>query len=410
MVAVAVMTGALVLMGASTANADTEGHWWEVSDWTFSPPASTAAVAVPGSVGFPAAELVSNTAGPSGPATGASAWLGAWTAPGEVYGSSQNQQYLSLRPAANNAASPSTSTYTFEHPTPAGGWMLAVGDIDAEFLDVSALDADGAPVPISELGFGSTFNYCDGSPRPSTCGASRPWLVPDWDSTTGRLAGPSEDENGEEIPGWTDSDGAAAWFEPTVSLSQITVTATWREGFPAYQTWSAALSRDVTGTVGSADACEVEGLEVTIRRGTDDVATTTTDDQGQFGFDDLATYDDYVVTIEPGEGCRVVGPTETAVDLSENDGVVNVELETVPDDEGPGTGEPGDDAPAGQDGSRTSGAGTVPATQVLPDVGAPSSGLMGLGVALVLLGLLTLAVGLGVPPSRRRTPLPASAR
>lgn len=325
-----VLAGVVLVAAAAPAAADTEGHWATVEGWTFAPPASTATVAVPGSTGFPSASLTSSTSGPAGPASGESAWLGAWTPPGERYGSSRDQQYLSLRPAAGGA--PSTSTYAFERPTPAGGWMLGLGDIDAEALTVTATDADGEPVPAADLGFRSGFNYCQGSPRPSTstCDDAKSQPVPLWDPVTATVSGPSEDADGDPIPGATVTDGAAVWLEPAVPLSSITVTASRVSGSPVYQTWVAALSRDVTGTVGTADACEVAGLEVTLSDGSGaEVTSPTTDAEGGYGFDDVATYDDWTVSVAPPAGCRPVGEPAPTADLSADDAVVDVELEAI---------------------------------------------------------------------------------
>lgn len=43
-----------------------------------------------------------------------------------------------MRPAADNANSPSTTTYTFATPTPAGGWGFVLGDVDADQVLVQA--------------------------------------------------------------------------------------------------------------------------------------------------------------------------------------------------------------------------------------------------------------------------------
>ncbi len=415
-----VTAGALVLLMLSVApaSADTEGHWGAFESWESAPPVSSAVVTMPGVTGFPRATLSSDTAGGSdtsvGPQTGASAWLGAWTPPGGLLGSSRDLPYISLRPAANSATSPSTSTYVFDRPTPADGWAFVLGDVDAELLDVTALDAEGEPVPLSALGFQSTFNYCQGSPRPSGCSPTKAQPLPDVDPATGRLSGPEVDENGDPIPGWSDTDGASGWFRPTVSLSQITVTATWRTGFPTYQTWFGALSRDVSGSVSSA-TCEVGGLDVRLLGGDgEEVAMTTTDDDGRYAFDDLATYPGYTVEVDAPTGCDVVG-TPAPADLSETDAVVDVELDR-PDagggdgDDG-GTGEETPGGPGGQDGAADNGSagsdsGVDRAVRSLPDAGGPPVGVMVVGAVLFLWGLTTLVVGLRGAGIRR--PRPAS--
>ena len=50
---------------------------------------------------------------------GSSVWFGPTTPIGVKYGSSQNQPYLNLRPLADTATTPSTTTYTFDQPDPA---------------------------------------------------------------------------------------------------------------------------------------------------------------------------------------------------------------------------------------------------------------------------------------------------
>lgn len=318
----------VLLCTAGPAAADTRGHWAQVQDWDND--AKTATIAVPDVGGFADAALTSTTAGPAGPESGATRWLGAFTGPGGTYGSSQGQQYLSLRPAGNSAASPSVSTYTFEHPTPAGGWAFTLGDVDAEYLDVAAEGVDGEPVDLADLGFRSGFNYCQGSPRPSGCSAAKAQPEPLWDATAGRLAGPEVDSDGAPVPGWSDTDGAAAWFEPSVPLRSLTVRATWRIGSPTYQTWFSALSRDASGTVTATPECSAADLSVTLRDGGGDVvASTTTAADGTWSVDDLATYDDWSVEVDAPDGCSVVGPPTRSVDLSSTDAVVDVDLEVV---------------------------------------------------------------------------------
>ena len=110
---------------------------------------------------------------------------------GQVYGSSQNKGYLNLRPAADNAASPSITTYTFASPTPAAGWGFVLGDVDADQVLVRATGPGGAAVAVGDLGFQGVFNYCDvPSPRPGSCsGVAAPFDLPTWDPATGILRG-----------------------------------------------------------------------------------------------------------------------------------------------------------------------------------------------------------------------------
>ena len=104
--------------------------------------------------GFPGASVRTDSrSGSVGIQTGTSTWTGPNTPLGMAYGSSQGQPYLNLRPRADNATSPSVTTYTFEHPTPPAGWTVAFSDIDADRVRVTAKDASGADVDGADLGF-----------------------------------------------------------------------------------------------------------------------------------------------------------------------------------------------------------------------------------------------------------------
>lgn len=380
---VSALIGLGVLAGATSASADTEGHWATVTDW--SPTARTATIAVPGSTGFPRATLTSTTAGPAGPESGATRWLGTFTPPGATYGSSRDQQYLGLRPAANNATSPSSSVYTFERPTPAGGWALTLGDIDAEYLDISATGTDGQPVSVADLGFRSAFNYCQGSPRPSGCDASKAQPVPLWDASTARLAGPQVDPAGDPVPGWTDTDGAAAWLQPRVPLTSITVRSTWRAGFPTYQTWFSAASRDVSGTVTGTAACPAAGLDVDLRDGAGAVvASTTTSGTGAWSFDDVATYGDWSIVTAPPPGCAVAGVEAPTADLTTTDAVVDQILRAS-------TGSVSGDV-VGDDGRGTTGVEVVVTTPDGAETTLRTRGDGGYGPVDLPIGTSTVAV------------------
>ena len=388
----AIIAAAVVAATITGAHAATTGHWAAISELE----SDAATVSVPDVAGFPAAALVTDAAGRSGRVSGASAWLAAVTDPGETYGSSRDLPYLNLGPAANNADSPSTSTYTFEHPTPADGWMIALGDIDAEFVDIAARDAAGDPVPLADLGFQSTFNYCEGAGTPS-CDNSKPQPEPSWDPSTGRLAGPEVDGAGQPIE-WTDTEGAAAWFQPSVPLSSITISSTWRAGSPLYQTWFAALSRDISGTVTGSDDCSAEDLAVVLRDGEGtEVDTTNTAADGTWSFADLATYDDWTVTLTPPAGCRTDGDATRTADLSADDAVVDHSLEEIPDpdpdpDPEPDPGDGTDESPTdSSDGDASPDAASSPDT-VLPDTGGSSPWTPVLGGLLALAGLVLITV------------------
>lgn len=401
----AALTGILLAAGLTSASGDTTGHWATVGELDAATKA--AAISMPSVAGFPAATLTtdSSLSTPIGRSSGSSRWLAASTEVGAVYGSSKNQPYLNLRPAANNANAPSTSTYTFDSPTAASGWNFSLGDIDAEFLDITATGIDGETVEVEDLGFRSTFNYCIGAGTPS-CDATKPQPTPSWDPAAGRVTGPRFDANDEEIPGWSDTDGAAAWFEPTVPITSVTVTSTWRAGLPTYQTWFGALSRDASGTVTGTAECSAEGLAVRVldSDGTE-IATTTTGDDGSWIIEGLATYPDWTVVVSPPEGCVVDPDGDLTADLSEDDAVVDVNLR--PDEAPAPAPEPTDPAPTPAPTTPApTAAPAAPATDVssaaqasssLPDTGGSSPWWLIGGGALLLIGAAALVVG-----SRRR--------
>ncbi|WP_204910478.1 carboxypeptidase regulatory-like domain-containing protein [Microlunatus spumicola] len=269
--------------------------------------------------GFPAATITSDSAGGSavGRQSGASTFLPASSDVGGRYGQSRGRPYLNLRPyTANGAGVPgaSTTTYAFDAPTPSTGWTFVLGDVDADAVTVSAAGPGGTPVAVDDLGFRSTFNSC------GTGGCAANEDVPRWDPTTGTLTG---------NVGAVDTNGAAAWFEPRVPLSTLTLVFTRRAGFPVYQTWFAALSRTLRGTVTAPGDAE-EGL--TVRLLAPDgrqVGETTTDADGRYRFGDLATYDGYRVTLERPDGLTSDLPLTRAVDLGDDDQVADFALRAL---------------------------------------------------------------------------------
>jgi len=265
-------------------------------------------------LGFPEATVTSDSrAGSVGVQTGATTWFGALSAPGAIYGSSRDRPYLNLRPKADNASSPSTTTYTFARPTPLG-WAFVLGDVDADQVRVSATLADGRTASAVDLGFQDAFNLCDSSPRPSSCSGTGPYDLPSWDEPTLTLRGNLAA---------SDTYGASGWFQPTASLRTLTFTFTRREGFPVFQTWFASRMQDVTGTLGVSDGgtCEVEGATVRLVDATgSSVADTTTDADGAYAFEGVAASPGYRVQISGlPEGCIASSPTSVAIDLSGGD-------------------------------------------------------------------------------------------
>ncbi len=181
------------------------------------------------SPGFPAATVATDSRGPVQIASGASGALGAGTPPGAKYGTSAGNPYLVLRPRADTPTTPSTTTYTFDAPTPDTGWAFVLGDVDADAVTVRATDETGAAVPAAEVDswFRGSFNYAGGADQPT------------WDGPSSTLTGNA---------GALDTDGAAGWFEPDVRLTSLTLAFTRRAGFPVYQTWFVSRARPIGGT------------------------------------------------------------------------------------------------------------------------------------------------------------------
>jgi hypothetical protein len=275
-------TVVLVAIGAvipaMSASAETSPGWagWDpltgsAGDWstTMRLPAG----------GFPAAMVTSDSRGGVGVISGASSWLSAATPPGGLFGSSRAQQYLNLRAQADRPTSPSTTTYSFERPTPPGGWAFVLGDIDADRAVVTARGTDGRLLTGAELGWQGGFNYCTADGAPSCAGV--PEDVPTWNPATGELIG---------NVAAADTSGAAGWFRPATPITSLTVEFYQRSGFPVYQTWFASLARDIAGTVAFVDGTgtpqgALPGARLTLF-GPDgaELDTATSDESGQYIF------------------------------------------------------------------------------------------------------------------------------
>ena len=213
----AVLAALLTAGPAAAAPASAYGQWAATGQ------SGTLTVPVPG---FPTAQLATTSTSVQIP-SGASSFLNPATPFGAAFGSSQGKPYLVLRTAPGLARS--TTVLDFAAPTPADGWGFALGDIDADLVQVSATGPSGDPVPIADLGFQSTFNYCTGAPLPSACAGSTATDRPVWDAGTGTLTGNVADTN-----------GASGWFRPRVPIKTLTLQFAAQSGIPVYQLWVAA--------------------------------------------------------------------------------------------------------------------------------------------------------------------------
>jgi len=266
--------------------------------------------------GFPGASMVTDSRGGGGIGviSGQTNWLSASTPVGQKYGSSRDEQYLNLRPRADTSTGASTTIYTFEQPTPASGWTFVLGDIDADQVQVTATDAADRVLTADELGYRGGFNYC--APglvgKPSCTGAATD--VPTWDAATQTLTG---------NVGAVDTAGAAGWFEPTVEVSTLTLSFTRRAGLPVYQTWFAALARDVSGTVsdvtpgaeGPAAGIELALFDAQGRL----VGTTTSAADGTYGFGAYTATAGYTVEVAAPPDKIADTQVRLAVDLTAAD-------------------------------------------------------------------------------------------
>jgi len=306
---------ALTAVGVPAASAATTTSWATWTPLTGEGGDYSTTMTLAGQPALTAEVTSDSRAGRVGVISGASTWLSEGTPIGEKYGSSRDESYLNLRPKADSATNPSTTTYTFATPAPSSGWAFALGDIDADSVRISGVSAAGDALTADDLGFQDAFNYCAPgvAGKPSCTGDAAD--VPDWNPATLTLTG-------NEAA--ADTSGAAAWFEPTVSISSLTFEYSQRSGFPVYQTWFASMARDIGGTVSDVDAGPLDGVEVTLTDQNGDViATTTTAGGGRYSFPGFFATDGYQVTVTPPPGKTGVVTTGTA-DLRTQDAVVDL--------------------------------------------------------------------------------------
>lgn len=216
---------AVVLAGPARAAAGTWGSWTAAG----SSGGFTGTETLAGS-GFPGGAFTSDATRLTTP-TGASAFLNATTPPGTEFGSSQGHPYLNIGTASGDTLS--TTTLTFDSPAPASGWAFVLGDVDADQVQIQATGPSGAAVPVSGLGFQGAFNYCNGTPLPSTCGGAPGTDEPTWLPAAGTLRGQR-----------ADTLGAAGWFEPNAAITSLTFRfATLTPGTPIFQLWLVSLQQ-----------------------------------------------------------------------------------------------------------------------------------------------------------------------
>jgi hypothetical protein len=314
---VAALVAPLALAGS--ASAATTSLWAGWGAFTGTSGAFNTTVTVANNPSLIADVTSDSRSGQVGVISGATTWLAPATPVGSKYGSSQNRPYLNLRPKADTPTAPSTTTYSFRTPTPPSGWTFVLGDIDAEQVQVRALGPTGVPLTAAQLGFRSGFNYCVSG----VCTGIGD--VPTWTPGTMTLT-PDPVKNATSA----DTNGAAAWFEPSVPISSLTFVSTRRTGLPVFQTWFASLARDITGTVADQVTGPLDGVPVTlVDRTGKTVATATTAGGGHYVFLGFVATDGYTVSIAPPAGKIAVGPTSAPADLTTTDAVVDFTVRQI---------------------------------------------------------------------------------
>lgn len=319
------LVGAVALLAAVSlavpAAAATTSDWAEWQPLTGTGGAYTTSVAIAAQPELSATVTSDSRAGQVGVISGASAWLAQGTAVGAKYGTSQGQPYLNLRPKADNATSPSTTTYSFNAPTPTSGWTFVLGDIDADAVRIQAVGANGQLLQAADLGFRGGFNYCAPgiAGKPGCTGVATD--VPTWNPATLTLTGNAAA---------ADTSGAAAWFEPSTPITSLSFIFTRRAGFPVYQTWFASLARDITGSVSDIVDGPLDGvtLNLTDANGTV-VGTTTTGADGTYAFPGFVATDGYTVRVTPPAGKIATTTTVVPADLTTADAVADFQVRDI---------------------------------------------------------------------------------
>ncbi|WP_020075028.1 carboxypeptidase regulatory-like domain-containing protein [Cryocola sp. 340MFSha3.1] len=309
------LVAASVLL-TSPASAATAAQW---ASWSTTGPGSYT-MQVANTPRLSATVSTDSRSGQIGVISGTSTWLAAGTPVGQKYGSSQNQPYLNLRPKADTPTAPSTTTYAFAAATPTSGWAFVLGDIDADAVQVHAIGPDGIALAAAQLGFRGGFNYCAPglAGKPSCTGSATD--VPVWDTATTTLTG-----NAAAI----DTSGAAAWFEPSAPISALTFVYRQRSGFPVFQTWFTALTRDITGTV-TASTGSITGTVLTLRDADGEVVATTTPlADGTYAFTGVQASAGYTVSVTPPAGSIADGAVTLPADLSTQDAVADFGIHVI---------------------------------------------------------------------------------
>lgn len=236
-------------------------------------------------------------------------WLTADTPFGQIFGASGPSSTIQFLKARVDETTTATTTITFAGPVPANTLGFAVGDIDVDQMIITGLTADGAPITGAQLA-GNTFNFCDvPAPKPDNCdGVTPPYAVPTWDPATNTISDPADE----------DSDGAVAWFRPTVAIKSLTFAfSSVSSSSPSFRLWMAGLSSSVTGSV--AFPAGATAVPVTVKLLAADgstLAETTTDASGNYSFPSVVAEPGLKLEFLAPAGFQVQGTNILDVDLA----------------------------------------------------------------------------------------------
>ena len=166
-----------------------------------------------------------------------------------IYGSAESATNLNIRIQPNGVSSGSqiphsvTVTIRFNSSTPAIGWGFAVVDIDVDQVRFRAKDSSGAEVATSTL---ATWFVQRFDADPITDGVN----LPSWDDQMAAIIG---SESASTVwrttveGGLDDNEAGSEWFQPNVSLSEISFEYQSLQGSanPSYHIFIAACSSTV---------------------------------------------------------------------------------------------------------------------------------------------------------------------
>ena len=144
-----------------------------------------------------------------------------------IYGQADNQENLVVR-TKSHAGSPgviplvnySTITINFNNSTSIGNWAFAITDLDADQIQLSAFDANNNPVPNDVINYWLKELF---DTAPLNAGVN----IPFWDASNAALVGSADADgiyNTMTQIGLPDEEAPGGWFEPNISIKQLTLT------------------------------------------------------------------------------------------------------------------------------------------------------------------------------------------